>query len=751
MRSFWLSAMVLSLATLARAQAPAVNPGGVVNAASGANQGVAPGSIVSIYGTNLASAATASSAVPLPTTLADVTSVTFNNVTAALFYVSPLQINAQVPWNVLPAGTASGTVSVVVTRSTGTSPAQNVPIVAALPGIFTVSQTGVGQAIATNNADGDIATTASPISVGDYLIVWCTGMGAVSPTIANGAAASGSTYSNTVLAPVVTIGGVTATPVYSVLSPQYVGLTQIGVQVAAGTPVGNAEPLQITVNGVTTSAQVTIAVGSTSASAFNTLTPTIAIFDPETGLANLPTITTDGTTFSEVGYQQGNLVNGKILYYPYAVLTANGTNLQATITSAIAYGVLVSYDASTSGFTDASNWSFFDMSTLDASAIGFNSAVVVGNNVYMVPIGNHNGGLPTFVLYDATKAVTDPTAYQFVDAPARNGGLGPTYGWCEGVFDGRYIYYVPNMDPDAGSTTVFSGNVIRYDTTTPFSLSGGGWSNFDMTTVNPAAAAFQSGIYDGHRFIYYLPFRNKLMVRYDTQYGTPGTPNPAAFTTPAAYTVLDTTQLGTAGLPQVTGTGNATNLTGFTGGAVVWDAAQQNEYLYMVPWAIYVTDQPTVESTVARVRIGMQSGTTWSSVDITSTAATTNSLVAATPNWEIFDLNTLTTNPQWAKNGWTYPAIYSSGQLVGQSMIGGFQGNWVNTSSASPRVGFGADVSQFWVEHDVSHALADPTGWYVAPVPPQHKNGTFGGAYDAVHQIFYPASPSVPLIQATGL
>jgi uncharacterized protein (TIGR03437 family) len=761
-RSFWpgarlgarLGAIVLSLAILAHAQAPAVNAGGIVNAASGSTQGIAPGSIVSIFGTNLASANAASSAVPLPVTLSDVVSVTFNNIAAPLFYVSPLQINAQVPWNVLPAGTASGTASVVVTRSSGASPAQSVQVVAALPGIFTVSQNGIGQAIATNNTDGDIAAAANPISIGDYLIVWCTGMGAVSPAIASGAAAASGTFSNTLLTPVVTIGGVTATFVYSVLSPQYVGVNQIGVQVAPNTPTGNSIPLQIQVNGVTTSAQVTIAVQAAT-SAFNTLTPSIAIFDPTT-LSGLPTITaSDGSTLPAVGYQGGDLVSGKVLYYPWAVLTATGTNIQETISAAVAYGVMMSYDASTSGFTDASNWTFFDMTTVDPAAGGFNAAVVVGTNVYMVPIGNHNGGLPAFVLYDATKAVNDSTAYQFVDAPPRGGALGSTYGWCEGVFDGTYMYYVPNMDPDAGTSTsaspTFSGNVIRYNTTTPFSLSGGGWSSFDMTTVNPQAAAFQSGVYDGHRYIYFIPFREKIMVRYDTQYGTPGTPNPAAFTNPAAYTFLDTTQLGTTGLPQVVGQGSATKLAGFTGGAVVWDAAQQNEYLYLVPWAVYTSTTPTVQSTVGRVRIGTQSGTAWNAVDITSTAASTSSLIGATPNWEVFDLNTLTTNPQWTKNGWPYPAIYSSGALVGQTMIGGYQGTWINTSSASPRVGFGADVAQYWVEHDVSHALADPTGWYVAKVPPQHRNGTFGGAYDAVHQIFYPASPSVPLIQASGL
>jgi hypothetical protein len=195
------------------------------------------------------------------------------------------------------------------------------------------------------------------------------------------------------------------------------------------------------------------------------------------------------------------------------------------------------------------------------------------------------------------------------------------------------------------------------------------------------------------------------------------------------------------------------NLAGFTGAMGVWDAGHQNEYLYLVPWATYPdgTQTPQVQTTVARVRIGSQSGSTWSEVDITASGSSTNTLVSATPNWEIFDLNNLTTNPEWAKNGWPQPATYTTGSLTGQSMIGGFQGTWINTASSSPRVGFGADISQFWVEHDVSHALADPTGWYVARVPAEHKNGTFGGGYDAAHQIFYPSPPSLPLIQASGL
>ena len=765
MKSLWLGVMILSLTALARAQAPAVNPGGIVNAASGATGGVAPGSIVSIFGTNLASTATAATEIPIATTLGDVVSVTFNNIAAPLFYVSPLQINAQVPWNV-----NSGAASVVVTRSTGVSLAQTVQIVAAMPGIFTVAENGSGQAVATDNADGALAAAttiagvplaAHAINIGDYLIVWCTGLGAVTPTIATGAAASDGVYRNTVMKPVVTIGGVQATFVYAVLSPQYVGLYQIGVQVAAGTPTGNAISLQIQVNGVTTSNQVTIAVApaSTASALFNTLTPTITIFQPSaTTLPGLPPIvfsTSTGTVSKDqVGYQGGNLVNGKVLYYPWAVSNGGGTGIEQAVTSSINNAAILSYNADVTGFSTQSNWKYFDMTTLTtpgaANARGYNGAVVSSSGqVYLVPHPNQNGLLPTFVDYNSAKDLDDPTAYQTVGAPARGGVLGATYGWCTGVFDGTYVYYIPSDEDTKGPVPGPHGNVVRYNTTTPFDLTTGEWSYFNMAATFSSAVGFQSGAYDGYRFIYYVPFEGTVIVRYDTQYGTPGTANPAGFTNPAAYKTLTPTNLGSAGSPPITGVGSASNLRGFTGAQIVWDSAHTTEYLYLVPWGStpVVNGLPTLMSTAARVIVGTQSGSTWSYVDITGT----DSPATAAPNWEMYDLNALTTNPQWAMNGWPLPAVYTSGSRAGQSTIAGWQLSFVNTAGPSPRVGFGANMSEYWVEHDVGHALSDPSGWYVAQTPSELRPGTFGGAYDAVHQIFYPASPSAPLIQASGL
>jgi len=254
---------------------PAVNAGGVVNDGNYSAEGVAPGSIVGIFGTNLASNTVVGGTIPLSDALDTVASVTFNGVPAGLYFVGPSQINAQLPFESLAEGATSGTVDVVVTTAAGSSVAQTVNVLAAVPGIFTVNQTGLGQAIATDNNDNALAAatgsiaglTTHPISIssGHALIIWCTGLGAVTPPIADGAnsySSDGSfTLRRSVLTPTVTVGGVPVQTVYaSVLSPQFVSEYQVGVGLAADTPTGDAVPVQIAIDGITTSNKVTIAV-----------------------------------------------------------------------------------------------------------------------------------------------------------------------------------------------------------------------------------------------------------------------------------------------------------------------------------------------------------------------------------------------------------------------------------------------------------------------------------------------------------
>jgi uncharacterized protein (TIGR03437 family) len=240
-----------------------VSSGGVSNAANGLAT-VTPGSLVSIYGTNLAAGLAQADTIPLSTTLNSV-SVTFNGVAAPLLFVSGGQINAQLPWNVLSSGT-TGTANVVVTRNGTPSAAQSFPVGPFSPGIFAINNIAVAI-----NPDGSIAAPAGaipgistkPAKVGDPggLVILCTGLGAVNPAAVSGAASLDALRTSTTT-PTVLVGGQPATVVFAGLSPQFVGVNQINVALPAGTPTGNAVSLQIQVGGVTTSNSVTIAVSN---------------------------------------------------------------------------------------------------------------------------------------------------------------------------------------------------------------------------------------------------------------------------------------------------------------------------------------------------------------------------------------------------------------------------------------------------------------------------------------------------------
>ncbi len=261
----WTLVIILAvLATTVSAQTPAIFPGGVLNGASFTKgQAVAPGSLVTIFGTNLAAGLSANDTVPLSTTLSNV-SVKINNIPAGLYFVSPGQINAQIPWDVLPAGNTSGTASAVVTRSGAPSPAEPVNIVPVAPGIFYLPDAG-GWAIAING-DGSLAAPANaipgiathPAAAGDGIAILATGMGAVDSPIANGAN-SLDKLRNTVVKPVVLVGGKSGTLVFSGLSPQFPGVNQVNFIVPAGVAAGTV-PLQLQAGGITTPDVVKMAI-----------------------------------------------------------------------------------------------------------------------------------------------------------------------------------------------------------------------------------------------------------------------------------------------------------------------------------------------------------------------------------------------------------------------------------------------------------------------------------------------------------
>lgn len=244
------------------ANQPITPAGGTVNGAS-FTPALAPGSIASLFGQRLASGLVEATSVPLPTTLGNAT-VTFNDpVAAGLFFVSAGQINLQIPWELegqreaYLAANVSGVIS---------NPAL-VPLATYAPGIFTMTATGCGQGAIIVATTGEIAApegsipgrAARPVRRGEFLTIFCTGLGPVTNRPASRAVALASPLSTTTANPTVTIGGVNAPVSFSGLAPGFVGLYQVNVQVPDNAPNGAAVDLALTIGGAVSNT-VTIAV-----------------------------------------------------------------------------------------------------------------------------------------------------------------------------------------------------------------------------------------------------------------------------------------------------------------------------------------------------------------------------------------------------------------------------------------------------------------------------------------------------------
>jgi len=280
--------------------APVIAPGGIVNAASYLPGPVVAGSLIAIFGAGLASSAATAPGAPWPNTLNKV-SVTINGTAVPLLFVSPSQINAQVPWGL------TGQVQVVVTNDDGSSSPVTANLAAVAPAIFTVDgKQAVAYIAATRTYTfnpGQISRIARP---GEYLRLYATGLGAVTNTPATGAAPDATltvapVLSTAITSPSATIGGVTAFVSFAGLAPQginpdYAGIYEVDVQIPPTAPAGTAVPVVLSMNGVSSNT-ATVAIDSTPApllAKWVQLGPNGAIARSITSQPTCPSVSIDG-------------------------------------------------------------------------------------------------------------------------------------------------------------------------------------------------------------------------------------------------------------------------------------------------------------------------------------------------------------------------------------------------------------------------------------------------------------------------
>ena len=248
---------------------PAVSNGGVVDSASNKSP-VAPGSYVSIYGAALSNYTDVNESITdalaangtytvLPLQI-DYVSVTFDvpsaspaiSLPAHIVYVSPTQVNIQVPWEL--QGQSSAQMKVVLDGDLFGN-VVTVPLTNYAPAFFTYS-TNIADALDSNYA---LITTSNPAKRGSSIALYANGLGPVSNQPASGDPASATSLSQTTQPVTVSFGGVNATASFAGLAPGFQALYQINVTVPTGVTAGNAVPVTISVGGAT-SAQATLPI-----------------------------------------------------------------------------------------------------------------------------------------------------------------------------------------------------------------------------------------------------------------------------------------------------------------------------------------------------------------------------------------------------------------------------------------------------------------------------------------------------------
>jgi uncharacterized protein (TIGR03437 family) len=223
----------------------------VVNAADRTGS-VAPGSLVSIMGAELSPINQATQQMPLPTALGE-SCLTVNGVPVPVIFVSPSQINGQLPFQV------DGNVTMILRTPGGVSDNFNLTILPTAPGVFRNATAGTQQDLPAvyRARNGLLVTASNPVHRGDTISIYLTGLGRTSPAVEAGVPAPDPPVS-VVVAPVVTLAGVDLPVEFAGLSPGSIGVYQINVRVPPNVPPGLDQALTISQGSSATTLSVRV-------------------------------------------------------------------------------------------------------------------------------------------------------------------------------------------------------------------------------------------------------------------------------------------------------------------------------------------------------------------------------------------------------------------------------------------------------------------------------------------------------------
>jgi len=226
--------------------APAISA--VANAASYAIGPVAPREIVIVAGNSLADPGLIGAQITSAGFVAaspGATTVLFDDVPAPLLYTMANQLSAIVPYEVSGQAQTSIQVEYQGVRSAPVT----VAVAATAPGIFTLNESGAGQA-AIVNQDGTVNGPGNPAAGGDVVSIYGTGEGQTDPMGTDGTIVTAADLRQPLQTVTVSIGGQSADVLYAgSAGDQVAGLLQINARVPPGITPGTATPVTITIGG----------------------------------------------------------------------------------------------------------------------------------------------------------------------------------------------------------------------------------------------------------------------------------------------------------------------------------------------------------------------------------------------------------------------------------------------------------------------------------------------------------------------
>ncbi|MBZ5604993.1 MAG: hypothetical protein LAO79_22065, partial [Acidobacteriia bacterium] len=217
----------------------------VVSAADMSSQ-VAPGGLISILGNQLSPVNLATSEIPLSTALAN-SCLTVNGQPMPLVFVSPNQINAQMP------AQAVGDVTINVHTPGGVSDNFNLTVQPTAPAVFMSGVAGpeTNLPVVVRSVNNLLVTDSNPIHRNDGITIYLTGCGQTNPPVGDGLPAPTSPLAVALSAPTVYLGSTQLPLSYAGLAPGEVGVCQINALVPGSTATGLDMPLIINQGGAT--------------------------------------------------------------------------------------------------------------------------------------------------------------------------------------------------------------------------------------------------------------------------------------------------------------------------------------------------------------------------------------------------------------------------------------------------------------------------------------------------------------------